>query len=163
LTSAIAVSVWPFQAARCSAVFLHSHETLPQDRPTAWTVPPRLLVTQRHAHLAREAPIVDFAVHVRARLDQRQRRLRVAVLCRIVKRRPTAPKKKPAQNTPLRLSTLFCLNREKAQSDERLARDQGQSAPILVLAVHVCACLDKQHRRLRVAVFRRFMQRRPAA
>ena len=57
-TSASAVSVWPFDDARCSAVFLHSHETLPQDRPTAWTVP-SLLVTQRlgHAHLAREAAL----------------------------------------------------------------------------------------------------------
>ena len=57
LTSAITVSVWPFQDARCSAVFLRSHEAIPQDRPTAWTVPSesRLLANPPHARLAREA------------------------------------------------------------------------------------------------------------
>jgi hypothetical protein len=98
LTSTSKVSMWPFCDAACSAVLLHSRkQPLLQlhtrvDGPSA----PALSSNLRHEDAARgTAPVVALAVHVRAQLDQRHRRLRVAVLRRIVQRRPPAQPKQP--------------------------------------------------------------------
>jgi hypothetical protein len=99
-------------------------------------------------------------MHVRARLDQRHRRLRVAIQRRQVQRRPPAQPKQPL----LQLHTRVDGPSTPAPWQPTNTRMQPrETAPGVSLAVHVRARLDQRHRRLRVAVLRRHVQRRPPA
>jgi hypothetical protein len=104
VTSAIAVAVWPFSDAPCSAVLLHSQTATRAAPPSEWTDrPPRHCGKPTdNRMLPRETvPIDGLAVNVRARVHQRRRRRRMAVPRSPVQRRPPAqPNRHSCSSTP---------------------------------------------------------------